>query len=228
MLMPCVFWIGHVAKNCVEEWRAMFAALSGSGHQDEVPQDWPLFCCNCGARGHRFKQCKEATLGRHGFSSGCIEVCCVHPSDAALDIANDVKCFVCNEVGHIARNCPRAGVVMAQNRGGRGYGSRYRGGPSPRRIVGVAAEVFVLAVTPFLTQGRHPRAHQPTRPPPSWPLNRGGRRGGLSRSYGRMNGRHVRTYGNGRPFRGSVAEARGSLSWRERERLRRLAPHGVV
>nr|CCA17617.1 conserved hypothetical protein [Albugo laibachii Nc14] len=92
--------IGHTEESCqlkskdVKAIKCMVCMKTGHSHCTPLPQpsDRRLFCPNC-AGNHRLKRCRNQREG--------IRLSDVIPSFSS----SNVKCFLCNHMGHIAAEC---------------------------------------------------------------------------------------------------------------------------
>ncbi|KAI6752749.1 hypothetical protein HG530_013501 [Fusarium avenaceum] len=102
--------LGHISKFCTQE----------KIERDDVTK---ISCYNCGADGHRVRDCPEPRVDKNACKncgkSGHRVADCEEPPNPA-----NVECRKCNEVGHFAKDCPQGGGRECRNCGQEGHISK--------------------------------------------------------------------------------------------------------
>ncbi|EKJ77187.1 hypothetical protein NXS19_003837 [Fusarium pseudograminearum] len=99
--------LGHVSKFCTQE----------KMERTDGPK---ISCYNCGADGHRVRDCPEPRIDKNACKncgkSGHKVADCEEPPNPA-----NVECRKCSEVGHFAKDCPQGGGRACRNCGQEGH-----------------------------------------------------------------------------------------------------------
>ncbi|KAL6921944.1 hypothetical protein ACHAP8_008803 [Fusarium lateritium] len=102
--------LGHISKYCTQE----------KMERADAPK---IACYNCGADGHRVRDCPEPRVDKNACKncgqSGHKVADCEEPPNPA-----NVECRKCNEVGHFAKDCPQGGGRACRNCGQEGHISK--------------------------------------------------------------------------------------------------------